>query len=342
LFGKGRKRGAKPAVDGRSTREGKDRSAPARKILFEALEPRILLSADPLMAALSDAVREDVEVEQEPSILVETIEGWSRPGSSERDITQSPATGRSEIEADPDAGEWSDWDVELGSMEGSDAPSMEGEADGSRDIPAVVEAPDAATSAELSTAAVTQSASSEEEGDRAAAPADPVAIESEDLEATDAYIARSDLPDVNRKDPATGPGTSAQVEAQDVVRDSLARGPPSLDAQSAQARNSFNSSDVADAAPKSDAANDLGAFSAQEFVSLFEGVLDRWFGGDQTPDLLDRLDRVSFRIVDLDGDTLSRIQGTEILIDSTAAGQGWFVDQSLWEYGEFGSTGDAG
>ncbi|QGQ22044.1 hypothetical protein F1728_04755 [Gimesia benthica] len=48
-----------------------------------------------------------------------------------------------------------------------------------------------------------------------------------------------------------------------------------------------------------------------------------------------KLAQVQVEVVDLSGNTLGRVEGDTIYLDASAAGYGWFVDQTPWDHSEF-------
>lgn len=67
-----------------------------------------------------------------------------------------------------------------------------------------------------------------------------------------------------------------------------------------------------------------------------------WHASGTDARVLRQLAGISVTISDLPGTVLARTAGRAIVLDHDAAGNGWFVDSSPWEHGEFGGTEGTG
>ncbi len=88
-----------------------------RKTLLEPLEPRLLLSADPLLAALSDPLDDDAMRAVEPAALTDVLDHGNSQISAD---TETVMAGRS---TDQGSDDWSDWDLPA-EMEQPDRASL--------------------------------------------------------------------------------------------------------------------------------------------------------------------------------------------------------------------------
>src|SRR5882724_2795025 len=123
---------------------------------------------------------------------------------------------------------------------------------------------------------------------------------------------------------ATNPVTSHISDAHD------ARGPPA--SFFTDEETSLLSVGPADA---------RGALRASDVLPVVDVAISRWLASNQSDAATNRLDQLSFRIVDLPGRMLGRTSGTTIQLDATAAGYRWFVDPSPSSSDEFEPTDTA-
>jgi len=78
------------------------------------------------------------------------------------------------------------------------------------------------------------------------------------------------------------------------------------------------------------------AFLTDEALApIVEAAMERWTAFGINKAMLARLRGVSFRIVDLDGLTLSRVFDDKVFIDIDGAGHGWFIDSTPYNDAEF-------
>src|SRR6185503_13119195 len=130
---------------------------------------------------------------------------------------------------------------------------------------------------------------------------------------------------------ATKGSTAAGAPASRLITDdSLARGPPAADGSLTEASRQNLRSDSSSSEPSSDDASGAGLLSLSEhdLRDIARAAIEYWSSLDLDPVLLDRLHDISFVISDLDGQTLGQAEGLLIRIDPTAAGRGWFVDET--------------
>ena len=117
---------------------------------------------------------------------------------------------------------------------------------------------------------------------------------------------------------STNPATSQMSDTHD------ARGPPASVFTDEEA--SLLSVGSADA---------RGLLRDDDVLPVVGVALSRWLASNQSDAVMNRLDQLSFRIVDLPGRMLGRTSGTTIQLDPTAAGYRWFVDPSPSSNDEF-------
>jgi len=72
-----------------------------------------------------------------------------------------------------------------------------------------------------------------------------------------------------------------------------------------------------------------------ELPATADAAVLRLTNSFDTPSLLTRLEGVIFEVRDLPGATLGYTLGNRIILDSLAAGHGWFVDQTPFDDSEF-------
>jgi large repetitive protein len=72
---------------------------------------------------------------------------------------------------------------------------------------------------------------------------------------------------------------------------------------------------------------------------IVSAAIDRWAAAGATPNQIAAMHGVSFEITNLLGTQLGQSAGPRILIDSDAAGAGWFVDATPYDDSEFGANG---
>ena len=86
-----------------------------------------------------------------------------------------------------------------------------------------------------------------------------------------------------------------------------------------------------------------GASLQQEVVQpTVVQALMAWHAAGLEARRLHQLAGVSVTITDLPGNVLARAAGRAIVLDHDAAGNGWYVDPTPWEHGEFGGAQGAG
>jgi HYR domain/Bacterial Ig domain len=85
-------------------------------------------------------------------------------------------------------------------------------------------------------------------------------------------------------------------------------------------------------APKDDSVRKL---SQAELNWMAQAAIERWRQAGISTEDLARLQALTFELADLPEGQLSSINGTQVKVDETAAGYGWFVDQTPQEDGEF-------
>ncbi|MCH8992294.1 MAG: fibronectin type III domain-containing protein, partial [Acidobacteria bacterium] len=89
--------------------------------------------------------------------------------------------------------------------------------------------------------------------------------------------------------------------------------------------------------------NDPTVADDRQLAALIDEAIRRWTDSLLVDDgALALLDEVTFEIVDLAGLTLGKTTGNTILIDSTAAGHGWFIDFTPYDDTVFTIRGDGG
>ena len=97
---------------------------------------------------------------------------------------------------------------------------------------------------------------------------------------------------------------------------------------------------VASAAPQE--TNAAAKLTYDELAPIVGAAIDRLIESlilDESDSAL--LDEISFEITELSDLTLGQATGTTVLIDITAAGYGWFVDETPYEDSEFdGNSGE--
>src|SRR3989441_1035564 len=120
---------------------------------------------------------------------------------------------------------------------------------------------------------------------------------------------------------STNPATSQMSDTHD------ARGPPASVFTDEEA--SLLSVGSADA---------RGLLRDDDVLPVVGVALSRWLASNQSDAVINRLDQLSFRIVDLPGRMLGRTSGRTIQLDPTAAGYRWFVDPSPSSNDEFEPT----
>ncbi|NEQ36297.1 MAG: hypothetical protein F6K40_08385 [Okeania sp. SIO3I5] len=79
---------------------------------------------------------------------------------------------------------------------------------------------------------------------------------------------------------------------------------------------------------------EVGALS-----TIAEEAINQWSDTELGRSLPMNWDEVVFEVADLPGAILGQVQGNSVIIDSTAAGYGWFVDETPWENTEFDLSG---
>ena len=78
----------------------------------------------------------------------------------------------------------------------------------------------------------------------------------------------------------------------------------------------------------------------EELELVAQAAIAQWRdSGLLTAEQLARLDEVTFEIQNLDGQALGLTDGTNVIIDTDAAGQGWFIDQTPSENEEYTGVG---
>lgn len=82
-------------------------------------------------------------------------------------------------------------------------------------------------------------------------------------------------------------------------------------------------------------AGDVAKVSDAELYWMVQAAIDRWRQAGVSVEDLARLQEVTFEIADLADGQLATASGSRIRIDETAAGYGWFFDQSPQEDSEF-------
>lgn len=298
-----------------------DREGTRRKVLLEALEPRVLLSADPLGVVLASELYIDQATAAESSLheVYETTERVSSPSSlgTAADLV-------------------SGW-----SLEGLDA------------VPATSAAASTIDpAAQVIAIAMTGNAivALERTGGSEAAlqgPAGPTRDDDHSKESTPTVAAERVT--VVQTDHAGVTGASAVLHpvptspvSPGLPGDATARGPPPTAASAASSDSATLSLVIVvdpQPLPSSSASGvtpGVSVLTEGQFSLLMDAARERLRDlGDSTDSHLDGL---SFRIVDLPGVILARLDGSTLLIDSNAAGFGWFLDASPSDALELGSA----
>ncbi|CAL1125489.1 unnamed protein product [Cladocopium goreaui] len=76
--------------------------------------------------------------------------------------------------------------------------------------------------------------------------------------------------------------------------------------------------------------------STDDLMPVLQEAIGRWIAAGIDPRGAELLSSVDVQVVDLAGAQLGRASGNRILLDSNAAGHGWFVDSTLSDDDEFG------
>jgi hypothetical protein len=82
-------------------------------------------------------------------------------------------------------------------------------------------------------------------------------------------------------------------------------------------------------------ADDLQKLKQEELNWMVQAALGRWVETGISTEDLARMQAVTFEVADLPDSVLARITGTRVIVDETAAGYGWYSDQSPAEDGEY-------
>ena len=97
-----------------------------------------------------------------------------------------------------------------------------------------------------------------------------------------------------------------------------------------------------DAQPMEDAlsigdpkAGDPIKLSTPELLWMAQAAVERWRQAEISADALARLQAVTFELADLPAGQVASANGTHVKIDPTAAGYGWYIDQSPQDDSEF-------
>jgi uncharacterized repeat protein (TIGR01451 family) len=81
--------------------------------------------------------------------------------------------------------------------------------------------------------------------------------------------------------------------------------------------------------------DNLHKLRQEELTWMIQAAIARWVETGISPDDLARLQAVTFEVTDLPNSELASLTGKQVKIDESAAGYGWFYDQSPSEDGEF-------
>jgi hypothetical protein len=81
-----------------------------------------------------------------------------------------------------------------------------------------------------------------------------------------------------------------------------------------------------------------GNLSAEALDTLLDAALLRWAMAGISADQLAALEQLSITVADLDGDQLGAHTAAGIVIDSDAAGHGWFIDETPLDDVEFATV----
>ncbi|MEB3339669.1 matrixin family metalloprotease [Okeania sp.] len=73
-----------------------------------------------------------------------------------------------------------------------------------------------------------------------------------------------------------------------------------------------------------------------DISKIAEEAIDKWSETELGRSLPVNWDEVVFQVADLPGAILGQVERNKVIIDSTAAGYGWFIDETPWEDTEFG------
>ena len=80
--------------------------------------------------------------------------------------------------------------------------------------------------------------------------------------------------------------------------------------------------------------------TAERLAPVVDAAIDIWVGSGLTSDQLEQLRSVTYTVSDLPGGQLGAAVSSSIVIDTDAAGYGWFVDQTPHENEEFVDLGN--
>ncbi len=284
---------------------------------LEYLEPRLLLSADPMPLVVPD----DVVAESDEAALVQNIDDDNTVRAAEAaDKQDGPA------ETAPAATPLVDWggggEAGFGSAEPSGAEA----------------APETAMSTARPEAGLAAADSSAEAGARAAK-----------TPAESAQDGQRTLPDTSDRGGAgeAQPGSSRAAEplpdGGSAAGGAGAAGSPpdpgSQGAASGATGSGFGQPIRAAAAPEQPAGEAIGA---QDVDPVFDAAIDRLKADGRFADQADRLRTATYELVDLPGLTLAQAHDTRVLIDPSAAGYGWYVDPTPEDDAEFTATVEGG
>jgi hypothetical protein len=306
-----------------------DRNAHRSKFSIEPLEPRVLLSADPISTVLYRSLQEDDAAAQQSEFEVVTeqldaatsaeiaVASGSICGDAQADSSASVAWSGSWVSASADdtnsIASSSDSNDSSGAIAGVD--SQDAQDNGSADSDA------AATVA-------TQSAGNDSGDDSSLVFAF----------AEDSFSSTSVTNQSARAPPGDDAVASASLAGEVLSineltkTDSLGESEGGSSAIQLLVVSSGSDANLARAPPVSDALNE------EILAPVLQEALRLWTASGIAEDALARLANLSVQIADLRDGQLGEANGFTITLDATAAGRGWFVDSTPADSSEFAVT----
>ena len=312
---------------------------------LESLEPRILLSADPILGELARLIDHDSNNSDNVAAIIQEIddavETQHNAGDDQKNNSDTPVDEETPEIVWPT--DWEDSETHIDDFENSDY-SESGNPDDSDNDDRLENSPSVTTNRFQENTQSSRSDQSQNDneadevvGKMTISQSDVVTDSSAD-EDSDARVpppvyeneistaAKITVPVDMSNDDINNPNNDLQPGSD--LDNTVARGPPATNNDATT--GSYLLSDGSSVTNET-----KNTLTSEQLNTLFQTAIKRWSQQPLSQDQLDRLNNITLEITDLSEGILGETQGSVIFIDNTADGFGWFVDANPEDSVEF-------